>query len=66
MRRPWPVTNAPSSEYALTVDWYLTNNLYVTPGLRIFTNYGRNLNEPYGVGRFSQNDELQLKATYQF
>ena len=58
--------NAPSMEFLLLVDWYLTNNLFVEPGLRIFTNFGRNVDDPFGVGRLSQWDELQLKVTWQF
>ena len=60
------LANIPSNEFSVSFDYLPTNNIIITPALRIFTNYGRNLDEPWGVGRFSQNDEFQIKATYQF
>ncbi len=59
-------SNAPSMEFIAAVDFLPTNDIIVTPALRIFTNFGRNVDEVFGVGRLSQNDELQLKLTYQF
>jgi hypothetical protein len=58
--------NAPSMEFLFLVDWYLTNNFFIEPGLRIFTNFGRNVDDPFGIGRLSEWDEFQLKATWQF
>jgi hypothetical protein len=60
------LANIPSNEYSVSFDYLPTNKIIITPALPIFTNYGRNLDEPWGVGRFSQNDEFQIKATYQF
>jgi Protein of unknown function (DUF1302) len=60
------LVNFPSNEFNVSFDFLPTNNIILTPALRIFTNYGRNVDEPWGVGRFSQNDEVQFKATYQF
>jgi len=60
------LANFPSNEFSVSFDYLPSNNIILTPALRIFTNYGRNVDEPWGVGRFSQNDEVQLKATYQF
>ena len=60
------LANIPSNEFSVSFDYLPSNNIILTPALRIFTNYGRNLDEPWGVGRFSQNDEVQIKATYQF
>jgi len=60
------LANFPSNEFSVSFDFLPTNNIILTPALRIFTNYGRNLDEPWGVGRFSQRDEFQIKATYQF
>ena len=60
------LANFPSNEFNFSFDYLPTNNIILTPAIRIFTNYGRNVDEPWGVGRFSQNDEVQLKATYQF
>jgi hypothetical protein len=60
------LANFPSNEFSVSFDYLPTNNIILTPALRIFTNYGRNLDEPWGVGRFSQRDEVQFKATYQF
>jgi hypothetical protein len=58
--------NAPSMEFIFAFDFYFNNNLYVEPALRLFTNFGRNVDDPFGVGRLSEWDELQLKLTYQF
>ncbi len=58
--------NMPSMEYIFLVDFYPTNNIVLELQGRIFTNFGRNVDEPFGIGRFSQYDEVGLKATYQF
>ncbi len=58
--------NAPSMEFLLAVDYYLTNNLFVEPGIKIITNFGRNVDDPFGVGRLSEWDELGLRMVYQF
>ena len=58
--------NAPSMGFQLSVDYLPTNDIIITPALRIFTNFGRTVDEPWGIGRFSQWDEFQLKFTYQF
>jgi hypothetical protein len=44
----------------------LAIDVIVTPLLRIFANFGRTVDGPWGVGRLSQWDELQLEITYQF
>ena len=59
-------SNAPSMEFQFLLDYYYTNNLIIGPGVRVFTNFGHNVDEPFGVGRLSQNDEVQLRLTYQF
>ncbi len=58
--------DAPSMEFIASVDLLPTNNIIITPALRIFTNFGRIVDDPWGIGRASQWDEVQLKATYQF
>ena len=58
--------NFPSMAFIATLDFYPTNNLIISPALRIYTNFGRTVDEPWGVGRLSQWDEVQLKITYQF
>lgn len=58
--------NAPSVTAIVGFDFLPTNNVIVTPTLRIFSNFGRTVDEPWGPGRSSQNDEFQLKFTYQF
>ncbi|MGH7897318.1 MAG: hypothetical protein ACREQQ_05150, partial [Candidatus Binatia bacterium] len=58
--------NAPSMEYLFLLDLYPSNNFIVELQGRIFTNFGRNVDEPFGIGRYSQNDEIGLKLTYQF
>ncbi len=58
--------NAPSVEFLIAVDYYLTNNLFVEPGIKIFTNFGRTVDDPFGIGRLSEWDELALKLVYQF
>ena len=58
--------NAPSMEYLFLLDYYLSNNFFVEAQGRIFTNFGRNVDEPFGIGRYSQNDEMGVKLTYQF
>ncbi len=58
--------NCPSMGFAVGMDYLPTNDIIITPTLRIFTNFGRNVDEPWGIGRFSQWDELSLKFTYQF
>jgi hypothetical protein len=58
--------NAPSMAFIASVDYLPTPNLIVTPAIRIFTNFGRIADEPWGIGRLSQWDEVQLKLTYQF
>ncbi len=59
-------TNAPSLTFIVGFDFLPTNNIILTPTLRIFSNFGRAVDEPWGPGRSSQNDEVQLKFTYQF
>ncbi|MGH7822251.1 MAG: hypothetical protein ACREQ9_21015, partial [Candidatus Binatia bacterium] len=58
--------NAPAIGFIASLDYYPTNNIIISPVLRIFTNFGRIVDEPWGVGRLSQWDEVQLKLTYQF
>jgi hypothetical protein len=58
--------NAPSMEFQFLLDYYVTNNWILGPGVRIFTNFGRNVDDVLGIGRLSQNDEIQLRMTYQF
>ncbi len=58
--------NAPSQEFLFLLDFYPTNNIVLELQGKIFTNYGRNVDEPFGLGRFSQYDEVGFKATYQF
>jgi len=57
---------APSMGFILTFDYLYTNNLIITPGISIFTNFGRIFDDAFGVGRLSQWDEVKLKVTYQF
>jgi hypothetical protein len=59
-------SNAPSMAFIAGVDYLPHPNVIVTPAIRIYTNFGRTVDEPWGVGRLSQWDELQLKFTYQF
>jgi hypothetical protein len=35
----------------------------VTPGISIFTNFGRIVDDAFGIGRLSQWDEVKLKIT---
>ena len=58
--------NMPSQEFIALLDFYATNNLVFELQGRLFTNYGRNVDEPFGIGRYSQYDEVGLKVTYQF
>jgi len=58
--------HAPSMEFQFLLDYYLTNNLILGPGVRVITNFGRNVDDVLGIGRLSQNDEIQLRMTYQF
>ncbi len=58
--------NAPSMEILFLLDFYPTNNIILELQGKLFTNFGRNVDEPFGIGRFSQYDEMGLKATYQF
>jgi hypothetical protein len=58
--------NAPSMAFALGVDYLPSPNVIITPALRIYTNFNRTVDEPWGIGRLSQWDEVQLKLTYQF
>lgn len=57
---------APSMAFVLSLDYFVTNDLILTPGLSIFTNFGRTVDDAFGIGRLSQWDELKLKVTYQF
>jgi len=58
--------NMPSNEFIGLLDFYATNNLLLEVQGRLFTNYGRNIDEPFGIGRYSQYDEVGVKVTYQF
>jgi hypothetical protein len=58
--------NAPSLEFLMLCDIYPTNNIIVGLQGRVFTNFSRNVDEPFGIGRYSQNDEFGVKLTYQF
>lgn len=58
--------NMPSLEFLGLLDFYMTNNFLIEGQFRVFTNFGRNVDEPFGIGRYSQYDELGLKVTYQF
>ncbi|MGH9891629.1 MAG: DUF1302 family protein, partial [bacterium] len=58
--------NAPSFEFVFLCDVYLTNNFVIQPQVAAFTNFGRTVDEPWGIGRYSQHDEFGVKLTYQF
>ncbi len=58
--------NAPSLEFLGLLDLYPTNNFIIELQGRLITNFGRNVDEPFGIGRYSQYDEVGLKLTYQF
>ena len=58
--------NMPSQEFIGLLDFYMTNDLVLEGQVRVFTNWGRNVDEPFGLGRFSQYDEIGLKVTYQY
>ncbi len=60
----WSYT--PSMGFLAGFDYYVTNDLIVTPGLAVFTNFGRVTDDAFGIGRLSQWDEVKLKVTYQF
>lgn len=59
-------SNMPAMEFLLAADYYATNAFIVTPAIRIFSNFGRTVDDPFAIGRLSQNDEVQLRFTYQF
>ncbi len=59
-------TYAPSMGFLLGFDYLPTNDIILTFGLNIFTNFGRIVDDAFGIGRLSQWDELKLKVTYQF
>jgi hypothetical protein len=59
-------TNAPSMAFLLSVDYLPRNDIILTAGLSIFTNFGKIVDDAFAFGRLSQWDEVKLKATYQF
>jgi hypothetical protein len=63
-------TNAPAMAWFALVDWYVTNDIIVTPRVNIFTTFGRpNVNDTFAIGRSGgagNRSEFQLRFTYQF
>ena len=58
--------NAPTMAWFVGFDYLPTNNFIITPQVRIFWTNGHTVDEPWGPGRSTNNDEVQLKFTYQF
>ncbi|MGH7805488.1 MAG: DUF1302 family protein, partial [Candidatus Binatia bacterium] len=45
-------TNAPAMAWFLFLDWYVTNDIIITPRVNIFTTFGRpNVNDTFAIGR---------------
>lgn len=59
----------PSNAFFFSVDWFYTNNVIITPQLRIFTTWGHGkaVDDPWlGGGRNAGRSEVGFKVTYQF